>query len=48
VRRAAGSIDVSLERRVTDHVGLVVELLPRSGSCRPLAEASKDRAPGAR
>lgn len=48
VRRAPGSIDVSLERRVTDHVGLVVELLPRSGSCRPLAEASKDRAPGAR
>ncbi len=48
VRRAPGSIDVSFERRVTDHVGLVVDLLPGSGSCTPLVEASEDRALGAR
>lgn len=48
VRRAPGSIDVSVERRVTDHVGLVVDLLPGSGACTPLADGSEDRALGAR
>ena len=48
VHRAPDSIDVSLERRVTDHVGLVVDLGPGPGSCTPLADASEDRALGAR
>jgi len=48
VRRAPGTIDVSVERRVTDHVGLVVDLLPRSGPCGPLADATGDGSLGAR
>ena len=48
VHRAPGSIDVSLERQVTDHVGLVVDLVPQSGRCTPLADASEDRSLGAR
>ena len=48
VHRAPGSIDVSLERRVTDHVGLVVDLVRRAGACAPLADAGEDRELGAR
>jgi hypothetical protein len=47
-RRAPGSIDADVERRLTDHVGLVVELVSRPGYCSPLADADDEPALGAR
>jgi endonuclease/exonuclease/phosphatase family metal-dependent hydrolase len=43
--RGEDAIDIAEERRVTDHVGLVIDLRPNANGCGPLAGAARDGQP---
>lgn len=47
-RRAPSAVEIETERQVTDHVGLVVDLVPRSATCADFAEVAERDALGAR